>query len=63
MALQTYHILSISAVLAEHGLMLIQQMEEGSLLYLIAQVRKEYLLWRYTQCLYSPEDTELKAVN
>ena len=63
MALQTYHILSISVVLAEHGFMLIHQMEVGSLLYLIAQVRKQYLLWRYTHPLYSPEDTQLKAVN
>ena len=63
MALQTYHIHFISVVLAEHGFMLIHQMKGGSLLYLIAQVRKQYLLWRYTHPLYSPEDTQLKAVN
>ena len=66
MALQSYHIPSISVVLAEHGFMLIHQMEVGSLLYLVAQVSKQNLLWCYIEYPYllnSSEDTQLKAVN
>ena len=38
--LQTYHIPFMSVLLAGHGLMLMHLVEVGSLLYLIAQVRK-----------------------